>query len=191
MQSSGPAPVHVQGGGGQRPVGVQGGGAQRPVLDVQSGGAQRPMGAQGGGAPPLPKLGPPPPDQLATTEVTEAFLKGLLADEEARAALRNILTPAEVDAIGRPPQEGGANPGCPRVRPSPQAAAPYPSPSPSPSPSPNPNPTNPTNPNPNPRCPTLGQPRHTRDQLAHRCDRCEHRWLLVWRRRLMWGWSRG
>ena len=53
-----------------------------------------------------------------------------------------------------------------------------------------PNP-NPTNPNPNPRCATLGQPRHTRDQLAHWCDRCEHRWLLVWRRRLMWGWSRG
>ena len=86
VQSSGPAPVHVQSGGGQRPVGVQGGGAQRPVLDVQSGGAQRPVGAQGGGAPPLPKTGPPTPDRLATTEVTEAFLKGLLADEEARAA---------------------------------------------------------------------------------------------------------
>ena len=142
VQSSGPAPVHVQSGGAQRPVGVQGGGAQRPVLDVQSGGGQRPVldvqsgggqrpvGVLGGGAPPPPKIGPPTPDRLATTEVTETFLKGLLADEEARAALQNILTPAEVDAIGRPSQEGGANPGCPRVRPSPQvpnsgAAAPY------------------------------------------------------------------
>ena len=63
IQSSGHAPVHVH-----------------------SGGAQRPVGVQGGGAPPPPKVGPPTPDRLATTEVTETFLKGLLADEEARAA---------------------------------------------------------------------------------------------------------
>ena len=63
-------------------------------------------------------------DGLLTPEVTEAFLVGLLADEEAVVALPNILTPAAVATIGRPAQEG-PNPGHLPVRPNPEAVASY------------------------------------------------------------------
>ena len=63
-------------------------------------------------------------DGLLTPEVTEAFLVGILADEEAVVALPNILTPAAVATIGRPAQEG-PDPGHLPVRPNPEAVASY------------------------------------------------------------------
>jgi len=68
----------------------------------------------------------PSPDRLPTPEVMEAFLVGLLADEEGVVELQNILTPAEAAAIGRRPAQQGPNPGYLPVRPNPEVVASYP-----------------------------------------------------------------